>query len=179
MRICITGTPGVGKTALAKRLGELLKYAVINEKEFALRERIVGGKKTEFGPETNELAVPLEKLEARLKKFLAEEKDVIFEGHMLCEVKAPFDLVVVLRLSPPERLEYRLESRGYSQEKIQDNVFCEGIGYCLKHALRNYGKKRVFEADNRKTIKGTTDLILREVFLRRGPKAQPERKKFP
>src|SRR3989344_6950 len=40
MRICITGTPGVGKTTIAKKLGQELGHKVLNEKEFSLREGI-------------------------------------------------------------------------------------------------------------------------------------------
>ncbi|HLC79865.1 MAG TPA: adenylate kinase family protein [archaeon] len=157
MRIAITGTPGVGKTAVAKRLSQFYNWTVLNEREFALREGI-----GEFDSDTNELVVPLEKLQKSLNKFLAKQQNAIIEGHLICEIKAKFDLVVVLRLNP-ERLEFRLEQRGYGPEKIQDNVFCEGIDYCLKHAKRNYPKIKVFELENRKTIKDTTDLIIREI----------------
>ncbi len=164
MRICITGTPGVGKTAVAKRLSEHLKCKTINEKEFALKEGI-----GEFDAQENELVVPLEKLEKRLNIYLGKRKNTIIEGHLLCEIKGKFDLVVILRLNPrreEERLGYRLEQRGYGAEKVQDNVFCEGIDYCKKHCMRNYPKKRVFELENRKTIKDTTDLIIREIRKR-------------
>ncbi|HIH10273.1 MAG TPA: AAA family ATPase [Candidatus Diapherotrites archaeon] len=156
MRICITGTPGVGKTAIAQRLAKELDYPAINEKEFAVKEGLVAA---EFDVQSNELEVPLEKLEARLNKMLAKEKNIIAEGHMLCEIKGRFDLVVVLHLDP-ERLEYRLEQRSYSPEKVQDNVFCEGIDYCSRQAMKNYPKSRVIEVENRKSIKETTELII-------------------
>ncbi len=56
MRICITGTPGVGKTAIARRLGEVLGYRVLNEKEFAIKEGI-----GDFDAAENELVIPLKK----------------------------------------------------------------------------------------------------------------------
>jgi len=176
MRICITGTSGVGKSAVAKELGEALGHKVLNEKEFSLKEGI-----GEFDAAENEIVVPLEKLEPRLNKLLAKEKNIIVEGHMLCEIKGHFDFVVVLRLNP-ERLAARLELRGYRDEKVQDNVFCEGIDYCKKHALRNYPKGKIIEIENRKTIKDTTDLIITGLFLRSKPlkelakKSKPEKK---
>ncbi|HLC92783.1 MAG TPA: AAA family ATPase [archaeon] len=170
MRICITGTPGVGKTTIAKKLGQELGHKVLNEKEFSLREGI-----GEFDAAENELVVPIEKLESRLNKLLAKEKNIIVEGHMLCEIKGKFDFCVLLRLNP-ERLGARLELRGYRDEKVQDNVFCEGIDYCKKHAARNYAKAKIIELENRKTIKETTDSIITELFLRAKPLKELSRK---
>ncbi len=157
MRILITGTPGVGKTAIAKRLGKALGFTAINEKEFALKEGI-----GEFDAAENELVVPTEKLQQRLNKFLAKNDNVIVEGHLLCEINAKADAVVLLTCEPAERLASRLELRGYNEVKIQDNVFCEGIGYCKKHVLRNYPKSKVIEASGGKDIKETLyDIVVK------------------
>lgn len=160
MKLGITGTPGVGKTAIAKVLGEFFKYKVLNEKEFSLKEGI-----GEFDTQENELVVPLEKLEERLAKLLKKEKNIIIEGHLICEIKAGFDLLILLRCNP-ELLEARLEAKGYKAEKIQDNVFCEGIEYCKKHALRNYPKAKIVEIESRKSIKETTNIIINEIKKR-------------
>lgn len=157
MRIGITGTPGVGKSSIAKLLGEFFGCKVINEKEFAAKEGI-----TEFDKATNEFVVPLGKLERRLKKLLAGEKNLVFEGHMVCEVKAPFDYMVVVRCHP-EILELRLGARGYGEEKVQDNVFCEGIDYCKKHSERNYPKEKLIIAENRKSIKESALSIILQI----------------
>ncbi len=154
MKLIITGTPGTGKTSVAKALGKNLKHRVLNEKEFALQHGI--GK---WDAESNELVIPLKKLETALNSFLRKEKKVIIEGHLLCEIRVKADFVVLLRLHP-ELLEGRLARKQYAPEKIQDNVFCEGIDYCKKHTLRNYAKEKVIEIQSQKTIKETTGLII-------------------
>lgn len=138
MRLVITGTPGCGKTTLAKKLGEKLGFRVINEKDFALKNHIGA-----FNDE-NELEIPIKKFEKKANAFLAKSKKVIFEGHVLCEMKLKADKVLLLKINP-EELEGRLEQRGYAPQKIMDNVFCEGIDYCKKHVLRNYPKSKVVE----------------------------------
>tara|TARA_Y100000310_G_scaffold193496_1_gene193442 strand:+ start:4725 stop:5216 length:492 start_codon:yes stop_codon:yes gene_type:complete len=160
MQIGITGTPGVGKTSVSKLLGKAFDSKVLNEKEFALKEGI-----GEFDTTENELVVPLSKLKVKLNEFLKKEKNIVIEGHMLCEIKVNFDYLVLIKCDP-EILEMRLEERGYKAEKIQDNVFCEGIDYCKKHSLRNYPKEKVIVVENRKSIKETTNAIILEIEKR-------------
>ncbi len=139
MRIAITGSPGTGKTTLAKRLARVMGIKPINERAFALKKRIGS-----WNAEENELEVPLGKLQKALAAELRKRKNAIVEGHMICEVRLPVDYVVLLRVHP-EVLEARLEAKGYKAEKVQDNVFCEGIEYCKKHVLKRYPAKRVVE----------------------------------
>ena len=154
MRLLITGTPGTGKTSAAAALSKLLKYPVLNEKAFAL-EHSLG----QWDTESDELVIPLEKLQRELAKELGKRKNVIIEGHLLCEIKLPVDFVILLR-AHPELLELRQQGQRYSEQKIQDNVMCEGIDYCKKHALRNYAKEKLLEVQSQKTIKATTALII-------------------
>ena len=131
MNIAISGTPGTGKTTLAKFFEEKFGFKVVNEKEFALSEGIG------IFNEQDELEIPIKEFEKRANAFLSKNKKVLFEGHLLCEMKLNVDKFIVLTLDP-EKLQLRLEQRNYSIEKIMDNVFCEGIEYCKKHAMRNY-----------------------------------------
>lgn len=160
MRIVVTGSPGTGKTSVAKELAKRLGCEVVNEKGFALEKDI--GK---WGPDSNELVIPLEKLEKELNELLHNTPNIILEGHLLCEIKLDADVCVVLRVDP-EMLEERLGRRNYSGEKIQDNVFCEGIDYCKKHALRNYEEKIVLEVENKKSIKETTRHIISKLGVK-------------
>ncbi|GAF97006.1 unnamed protein product, partial [marine sediment metagenome] len=116
----------------------------------------------QYDHEGGELSVPLAALRKECAKLLSRNKDIILEGHLLCEIRMPADLAVVLQVHP-EILEARLEAKGYKAEKLQDNVFCEGIDYCLKHALRKYGKGKVIGVRNEKGIKETLSKILTEL----------------
>ncbi len=155
MRILITGSPGTGKTAVAKLLGKKLKCRVINEHDFCMGKRI-----GQF--EHGELVVPLGKFQKALNAELKKRKDIIVEGHLLCEIKLKADAAILLKLHP-ELLEARLEKRGYNAEKIQDNVFCEGIDYCKKHLYRNYKRSRIIEVSAHGTAKETANIILNKL----------------
>lgn len=155
MRIIVTGTPGTGKTAVAKLLGKRLKCRVINEHDFCMGKKIG---RFEHG----ELVVPLGKFQKALNAELKKRRNIIAEGHLLCEIKLNADAAILLRLHP-ELLEARLERRGYNAEKIQDNVFCEGIDYCKKHLNRNYRRSRIIEVSAHGTAKETANIIFNKL----------------
>jgi adenylate kinase len=158
MKICVTGSPGTGKTTIASELAKQLKLKVINEKDFALKNSI--GKFNE----DNELEIPVEEFEKKANTFLKENDDVVFEGHVLCEMKLKVDRAILLKLDP-EILEIRLEKRNYSPEKKLDNVFCEGIDYCKKHLQRNYSKEKIIEIETKGEIQRTIGFIIQKVGI--------------
>ncbi|MDO8428016.1 MAG: AAA family ATPase [Candidatus Diapherotrites archaeon] len=154
MRLLITGTPGTGKTTIARALAKELKLKYFNEMEVSVKQNIGHWDTVE-----NELVVPLPKLKKALEKQVKGLKNYVIEGHMVCEIKLPVDLAIVLQVHP-ELLEQRLEYKQYKMEKLLDNVFCEGIEYCKKHALRKYGTKKVVCVQNNNSIKETLGKIL-------------------
>ncbi len=158
MRLIITGTPGVGKTSVAEALRKRLKLKALNERHVALKEKIGGFEEGEY-------AIPLDEFRKALKQILHKKGGLILEGHTLCEIKLKADAIVVLR-EKPEKVEARLRGRGYSEEKVQDNVMCEGIDYCKKYALRNYGKEKLIEVHCGKTVKETVEKVLKELKQR-------------
>lgn len=153
MRIIVTGTPGTGKTTIAKALAKRTRHAYINEHSFCLQHCI-----GEIDKKSRELIVDTKELEKALKRVLAKEKDFVLEGHLVCETKLPVDLVVVLGCDET-LLDKRLKKKRYSDEKVLDNLHCESANYCLKKALENFGKARVLRVDSSKGIKKTLSLI--------------------
>ncbi len=156
MNLLITGTPGTGKTLISKELGKIIKSKVINEKDFALKNKLGC-----FNDE-NELELPVLALQKKANSFLLKNKNIIFEGHVFCETKLKVDLVIVLKVNP-EDLELRLEGRRYSPEKIMDNVFCEGIDYCLKYVKKNYSKNKIILINSNPDFRFTLANILDEL----------------
>lgn len=149
----VTGSPGTGKTTLARNLAKVLDMQVMNEKEFALKNSIGN-----FNDE-NELEIPVGEFEKKANLFLSKNQGFVFEGHVLCEMKLKVNKVVLLRVDP-ETLEMRLELRKYSPEKVMDNVFVEGIEYCKKHLLRNYKQDDIIEVQSKRTQKETLETVL-------------------
>ena len=80
MRIVITGTPGTGKSSVARLLSERLGIPLIDIKAVARKAGIVSA--------SHEVDIP--RL-SRSLAFLGRKKDFIAEGHLACEVKLPAD----------------------------------------------------------------------------------------
>ncbi len=72
MRLVITGTPGTGKTQVAKRLAKRFGLQYVNEKQFAERKKI--GK---IDRRTGERIVPLGKLQQELNRFLKRHPNAV------------------------------------------------------------------------------------------------------
>ncbi len=138
MIISITGTPGVGKTTVAKRLAKRIGYRYVDLVRFIKKNNIYEG----YDKKRKAIIVD----EKKLKKLKFE--DAVIDGHLSHFI--PSDLIIVLRLDPKE-LERRLKRRKYSSEKIKENVEAEILDVIYYEALKN--GKNVFQinATNRKT----------------------------
>ena len=143
--ILLTGVPGVGKTTIASLLSERLKGVHVNLSELALAEGLVTG----YDSMRETSIVDLERTTTRLMEIIQEGQDpLIIEGHFSQDIISPEGVsnVFVLRRAP-WKLKDELESRGYSPEKVKENVEAELLDVCLIEAVEAYGKEKVCELD--------------------------------
>lgn len=141
MLIVITGTPGTGKTEMAKKLAKITNMRLIQITTFVNKRKL-------YSLTAGEKVVDTAKLEKVLKKELKNESGTIIEGHLACEIMLPADFIFVLR-THPKILEKRLDRRGYSQEKIAKNLLAEMLDYCVVRSEKNY-KNNVLEVNTTK-----------------------------
>ena len=140
LRLIITGTPGTGKTAIAKALAKASGAKLIQANEIVKRKRLW------FNRAKHEADLRALKTEI-LREIKAAKKSgagFVAEGHLVCEFALPCDECVVLRCEPAA-LARRLKKRGYARSKIAENVLCEILDYCVIRAERAYGEKRVVQ----------------------------------
>jgi len=121
-RLALTGTPGTGKSTVARNLSER-GYTVVSVESLAREHECLG----EVDPADGARSVDLDMLHDSLASGWSSppEHPVIIDGHLSHHL--PSDAVVVLRCSP-DILEARLVSRGYSAEKTQANCEWELLG---------------------------------------------------
>lgn len=140
--IAVSGSPGTGKSTFARKLSEDLDYKLIDLNEIIEEENVY-----ELDADGTR-AVDSEDLRAVFKNVLAREgEDMVVEGllsHLLSRERV--SEVVVLRTNP-EVLEKRLRKRGYSDEKLQDNLEAEALDVVLGEAIQEHGVDGVYEID--------------------------------
>ncbi|MHC1626752.1 MAG: adenylate kinase family protein [Methanoculleaceae archaeon] len=130
--IAITGTPGTGKSETAAELRRR-GYRVISAKE-TMDDHLIGRDDARDTMIVDE--------EAWAASF--EPVDGFVEGHLTHLLHA--DRVVVLRCRP-DRLRERLAQRGYSPEKIRENVEAEVLDAVLIETLEWHEREDVLEID--------------------------------
>ncbi|HLC82041.1 MAG TPA: AAA family ATPase [Candidatus Nanoarchaeia archaeon] len=130
--IAITGTPGTGKSSLAKRLLKKLK-----PKGKLKRLDLHGYYKTisaGYDHKKQSYVVDLNKFKALIKDK-AKLNEIIIDSHLSHLLpKAKVKLCIVLVCSNLKLLERRLKKRNYSPEKIRENLDAEIFQVCLQEA---------------------------------------------
>ena len=144
MIIALTGTPGTGKSSVAKFLAEI--YEVKSVSELAEKYECILGE--EFENDERVLLVDLECLSQHLQPT---KETVVIEGHLAHFL--PSDLIIVLRCNPLI-LKERLNSKKWREEKILENVEAELLDVILIEAMNR--EAPVYEID-------TTNKTPREV----------------
>jgi adenylate kinase len=141
----ITGTPGVGKTTIAKALAKKLKALLLSVSALVKTENLF----LEVDLERQTLIADLSQVRKRIKSIIAQaSQDVIIEGHFASNV-TPRKLVsyaFVLRRNP-EDLQVKLKEKGFHERKILENVTSELLDICFSNTVKNYGIKLVNEID--------------------------------
>ncbi|VVB59672.1 Putative adenylate kinase [uncultured archaeon] len=161
MKISISGTPGTGKSTVARILAKDINYALLDLNEFAKSHKLALG--TDKARNAVIVDVPA------LKKEVSQmEGNIILEGHLAHFCGA--DIFIILRANPKE-LAKRMKTKGWKEEKIRENVEAEILNICLNEAVELHGKK-VFEIDTSKKSPHEVADIIKEII------AEEKREKY-
>jgi adenylate kinase len=137
MLIGLTGTPGTGKTSVSRFLEKKKHWNVIHLNELIKEEHLY----SEIDEKRDAVIADMDLIKEKLQEMINEgDKEVtIIESHLSHYIA---DLVIILRVHPQE-LEKRLNTRGYSEDKIKENFEAEALDVILIEAFE--WCKRVYE----------------------------------
>ncbi len=130
--IAITGTPGTGKSLLAKELSLLLRYPIIDVAS------LVKGISEGYDRQRQCYIVDTHKLNKaliqRINRLKTQNKGVIIDSHLSHFLpEKHVDLCVVAKCDI-KALKKRLTLRGYPRSKIRENLDAEIFDVCLLEA---------------------------------------------
>lgn len=157
--ILVTGTPGVGKTAVSRLLASRIGAWRIDLGEIVQREVLVSGVDRLRGS----LVADMNRVSSRVQEMVRNcESDIIIDGHYAIDVVLTKDihLVFVLRRDPDE-LKRLMEGRGFGGGKLWENLAAEILDVCLWDAVKACGIEKVCEIDvSGKTIEEVVEDIV-------------------
>ncbi len=129
--IIVSGTPGTGKTELAKELAKKLNYNYVDVNKLIKENSLSDGydNKRKCG------IVDTEKLARFLVDFIRKSKyNLVIDSHLAHYIPPKhIDLCIITKCDLKE-LNKRLGKKGYSSEKIRENLDSEIFEICLSEA---------------------------------------------
>ena len=133
--IIVTGTPGTGKTTLAKKLSKKLKYSYIDVNKVIEKNKL----KEKYDRKKKCYIVDIKKLNKSLIKIINNSKknkiSIIIDSHLSHYLPSKYvDLCIVTKCSL-KKLKSRLEkNKKYPKAKVRENLDCEIFDICLNEA---------------------------------------------
>ena len=154
--IIITGTPGTGKSTLARAIAKKYKLFRLDLHKYYQKVSVSYNKQKQC------YDVDLQKLEQLVQKTMQEHpQGVIFDSHISHLLpKRIVQLCIVLTCSNLKELEKRLKRRKYSQAKIKENLEAEIFQVCLEEAQERGHKIKVIDT----SLKPSTKMMLQQIL---------------
>jgi len=130
----ITGTPGTGKTTVAKKLAKKYnaEYIDVNKviKENKLRES--------YDKKRKSYVIDIKKLNKVLIKLITNAKkhklSLIIDSHLSHYLPSKYVDCCYVTKTTLKKLKKRLQNRKYSKKKIDENMQCEIFDICFMEA---------------------------------------------
>ncbi|MCY3410553.1 MAG: adenylate kinase family protein [Candidatus Heimdallarchaeota archaeon] len=143
--LVISGSPGTGKSTLVQKLSEQWGIMSINLFDFATQYNCVEGK----DEARDAIVVDEDKLYDALEQYLeAGYGVVLIDSHYGDITPEKYVYRAFVLSAPISVLKRRLEARGYSKEKIQENLQAEIMQVCWVDSLDAFGSHRVVKIEN-------------------------------
>jgi adenylate kinase len=147
--ILVSGTPGTGKTTVAKKTAKDKKYKYIDVKKVILDNKLEDG----FDKKRDTKIIDTDKLNAALIKIIGEEKKnkktkgLVIDSHMSHYLPKKYATKCIITKCDLKTLKKRLEERKYSKAKVRENLDAEIFDVCRTEAQELGHKVEVIYTD--------------------------------
>ncbi len=154
--ICVSGTPGTGKTTLSKILARKTGFRYVDVNIIIKKSGLSSG----YDKKRQCEIIDTERLSKELEKIYKNSRvSMIIDSHMSHFInKDIVDLVIVTRCSL-NVLKQRLKKRGYDKNKIKENLEAETFEVCTTDAVEAGHDVVEFWSDTKYTEESMISLL--------------------
>ncbi len=155
MAIIVTGTPGTGKTDIAKAIAKKLKMKYIDVNEVIDSNNL----KECYDKKRDTYVVDEKKLSKALVGIIKKDKNVVIDSHMAHEIPSKYVELCVVTKCELNELKKRLSKRGYHENKVRENMDAEIFGICMEEAKEIGHKILIIDTTKKKALKLVESLL--------------------
>ncbi len=161
--IVITGTPGTGKTTIAKLLSKKIKGIYVSAGNIARNGYFLG-----VDIKRSALIADLDKLRQFIDEMIIKTRKLIIIDSILPDIVSPENVFLVIVLNTAiEELHRRLNKKGFVASKIMENIDAELCKICAQDAKDTYGLENILEIDTTFDAPEDTVFYIREELRKR------------
>ena len=159
--IALTGTPGTGKTSVAKILARA-GWVHLELNKLVKKEKLYSG----WDEKRKTWIVDEKKIKNFVANFVAKNrnKNIVVDSHISHILPAKFFKAVFILKCKPKILEKRLKEKNWNKGKIRENVEAEIIGL-IEFEAREKHKKVFFINTTKISTKAAAKIILKKLDL--------------
>lgn len=148
MAIIVTGTPGTGKTTIARMIAKKLMFRYIDTNKIIKKKRL----SVFYDKKRKTKVVDEKKLAIELIKIINRNDKVVVDGHLSHFIPRRCVSFCIVTRCDLNILRQRLEKRRYNKEKIRENLDAELFEVILNEALERKHNVYVIDTSNKKSI---------------------------
>ena len=141
--IIVTGTPGTGKTTVAKRLAKQKKARYLDVNTIIKQHKL----DKNYSKKWKSYLVDVDKLNKILIKIIKEQQkkkqSLVIDSHLSHYLPAKYVNLCIVTKCSLKKLQQRLKKRRYAKKKIRENMDAEILDVCLLEAIVNKHEVKV------------------------------------
>lgn len=141
--IGISGTPGTGKSSIARELSLELQIPFIELNSYVMENKLY----LYYDEMRDSYVIDEDRIRNNIARLYEKSGTLIIVGHYI-EVlpREIFELVIVLRRDPYELINV-LKQRGWPDHKVAENIEAELLSICTINAIEELGEDIVVEVN--------------------------------